>query len=73
MDWRTVAQRIRTREKEHLKLLAAVLRADEGKIFQADLIVIGAVQRSLILLKGFLAMLRSGNYLCERASGVRLE
>lgn len=67
VDWRTVAQRMRTREKEHLKLLTAVLRADEGKLFQADLIVIGAVQRSFMLLKGFLAMLRSGNYLCAGA------
>jgi hypothetical protein len=67
VDWRNVAQRTKTREKEHLKLLAAVLRADEGKIFPADLIVMGAVQRSLMLLKGFLAMLRSGNYLCAGA------
>ena len=67
MKWQTVAQRIRAREKEHVKLLAAVLRADEGKLYPADLIATGAVQRSLMLLKGFLAMLRSGNYLCAGA------
>lgn len=64
MNWRSVAQQIRNREKEHLTILAAVLRADEAAIFPADLIVIGAVQRSLMLMKGFLAMLRSANYLC---------
>jgi hypothetical protein len=67
VDWKSVAQQIRNREKEHLRLLAAVLRADKRAIFPADLIVIGAVQRSLMLLKGFLAMLRSGNYLCAGA------
>ncbi len=67
MDWKEVAQQIRSREEEHLKLLLAVLRADEGSMFPTDLIVIGSVQRSMMLMKGFLSMLRSGNYLCAGA------
>jgi hypothetical protein len=62
----TVAQ-IRSREVAHVNLLHAVLKADDGAIFPADLIVAGAVQRSLMLTKGFLRMLRSGNYLCAGA------
>ena len=67
MDWKEIAQQIRNREKEHLELLSAVLQTDEGALFPADIIVAGAVQRSLMLTKGFLSMLRSGNYLCAGA------
>jgi hypothetical protein len=64
MDWHLVANQIRGRERQHLDVLRTVLRTDGGRIFPADLIVAGAIQRSLMLMKGFLAMLRSGNYLC---------
>jgi len=67
VDWKTVAQQIRNRERDHLNLLAAVLSADKGALFPADVIVTGAVQRSLMVTKGFLSMLRSGNYLCAGA------
>jgi hypothetical protein len=62
-----VVGRIRAREKDHLTLLHAVLQADDGAIFANDLIASGATQRSLMLMKGFLSMLRSGNYLCAGA------
>jgi len=64
---KVVAARIRSREKDHIKLLFAVLSADEGAIFGNDLIGAAAIQRSLMLTKGFLAMLRSRNYLCAGA------
>lgn len=67
MDWKRVAKQIRNREKDHLSLAESALRADQGAIFPCDLIAIGAAQRSLMLIKGFLAMLRSGNYLCGGA------
>lgn len=58
---------IRERQTDHLKLLHAVLQADGRRLFPADLIVTGAVQRSLMVTKGFLSMLRSQNYLCAGA------
>ncbi|OGR70626.1 MAG: hypothetical protein A2X40_07645 [Elusimicrobia bacterium GWC2_65_9] len=64
MNWQTVARQIKGREKEHQKLIVAVLRADGGNIFPLDLIAVGVIKRSLMLLQGFLSMLRSGNYLC---------
>lgn len=64
MKWQEVARQIRRREQEHRKLIVAVLRADGGNIFEMDLIAIGVVKRSLMLIQGFLAMLRSENYLC---------
>lgn len=67
MDLKGTIQQIRNRETEHLKLLCTVLEADNGAIFPADLIIAGVVQRSLMLTKGFLNMLRSGNNLCAGA------
>jgi hypothetical protein len=63
----TVVRRIRSREQDHVRLLHAVVQLDDGAIFAHDLIASGATQRSLMLIKGFLAMLRSGNYLCGGA------
>ena len=62
-----VVRRIRAREEDHVRLLHAVFQADDGAIFAHDLIAAGAIQRSLMLIKGFLTMLRSGNYLCAGA------
>jgi len=67
VDWKEIAKQIRDRENDHIKLLSSVLQADDCALFPADLIVVGAVQRSLMLIKGFLSLLRSGNYLCAGA------
>jgi hypothetical protein len=60
-------QRLRDRERTHIRLLAAVLKADAGAIFPADLIAAGAIQRSLMISKGFLSMVGQSNYLCAGA------
>ncbi len=65
--WQKVAQRIKAREKELLELIELVFRTDDGNLFPADLIAAGAVQRSLMVLNGFLSMLGAGNYLCGGA------
>jgi len=67
MDWKEIAKGIRDRENDHIKLLSSVLQADDGALFPADFIIVGAVQRSLMLMKGFLSLLHSGNYLCAGA------
>lgn len=64
MTWQDVARQIKRRERDHQKILMAVLRADGERIFPMDLIAIGIMKRSLMLIQGFLVMLRSENYLC---------
>jgi hypothetical protein len=64
-DLKNTIEQIRKKETDHLKLLHAVLQADGRKLFPADLIVTGAVQRSLMVTKGFLSMLRSQNYVVD--------
>ena len=65
--WRDIATKIRGRERDHVRLLATVLNADDGKVFANDLIAVGVAHRSLELTKAFLSMLRSGNLLCAGA------
>jgi hypothetical protein len=64
---KTTITQIRSREKQHVELLHAVFKADADAIFPADLIVAGAIQRSLMLCKGFLTLLRAKNGLCAGA------
>lgn len=64
---RAVIAQIRAREAQHMELLYTVLKLDGGSVFPADLIVAGATQRSLMLTKGFVAMVKSRNALCAGA------
>jgi hypothetical protein len=67
VDLKEIAKQIRDSENDHIKLLSSVLQADDGALCPADLIVVGVVQRSLMLINGFLSLLRSGNYICAGA------
>jgi hypothetical protein len=54
---------LRALKDEQQKLLTAVLGADEKKMFHVDLVVVGAVQRSLSLIDGFTSLVEARNAL----------
>jgi hypothetical protein len=58
---------VRALERKHVELFFGVLEADGGAVFGNDLVSAGAIQRSLLLTQGFLAILRTQNYLCAGA------
>lgn len=55
---------LRNLSKAHLNLLAEIVRADDGKVFPVDLVILAVIQRSLCLIEGFTFLLERQNVLC---------
>jgi hypothetical protein len=55
---------IRSAEQSHIDLAGKAWQADNGAIFPADLIVVGALQRSLGLIEGFTSLVEQNNDVC---------
>jgi hypothetical protein len=55
---------LRNLSKAHLNMLAEILRADDGKVFPVDLVILAVIQRSLRLIEGFTFLLERQNVLC---------
>lgn len=52
---------LRATKGQHLDVLESILKADEGRIYNIDLLVFGVVQRSLNLIDGFALLVEAGN------------
>lgn len=51
-------------ENDHLRILQAILSADEHRLYMTDLLVTAVIQRSLSLIDGFSSQVMRQNVLC---------
>jgi len=55
---------LETYREKHLQLATKVIEADNGNIFPVDLLIISSLNRSMCLLRGFLDLIKSRNFIC---------
>jgi len=56
-------RKLKCYHKEHLELVQIMLRADEGSIYPLDLFTLGALHRSINILRGFSDLIESRNFI----------
>jgi hypothetical protein len=71
-DIKSALKILKAHEKTLIELCMAMMNADGGTIFTLDMMAMGAVNRSLAQIRGFIAMIESKNYLCA-APLIRLQ
>ena len=51
-------------KKVHLQIAEEMLKADQGNIYPLDLLALGIIKRSLMLVNGFCTLVRKNNFTC---------